>query len=31
MRPFAMLSKPIVGQQLESILMAFAADGSTDD
>jgi CheY-like chemotaxis protein len=31
MRPFAMLSKPIVGQQLESILMAFAADGSIED
>jgi CheY-like chemotaxis protein len=31
MRPFAMLSKPIVGQQLESVLMAFAADGPVED
>jgi CheY-like chemotaxis protein len=31
MRPFAMLSKPIVGRQLESILKAFAADGPVDD
>lgn len=31
MRPFAMLSKPIVGQQLELILKAFAADRSIDD
>jgi CheY-like chemotaxis protein len=31
MQPFAMLSKPIVGQQLESILKAFAEDGPVDE